>query len=120
MLINHSVREKFGDYRWVPLQPEFIDYPNAQFLMIGEATDDLGKAATAEEGDKQANEAQPGEELEKLEQENEERIEALRGKLPSLCCDRMTNFYLGDDTIYEDLGLDAKNYPRVPTTWSGE
>ncbi|PYH65116.1 uncharacterized protein BO88DRAFT_373447 [Aspergillus vadensis CBS 113365] len=99
-----SVREKFGDYRWVPLQPEFIDYPNAQFLMIGEATDDLGKAATAEEGDKQANEAQPGEELEKLEQENEERIEALRG----------------DDTIYEDLGLDAKNYPKVPTTWSGE
>lgn len=78
------MREKFGDYRWVPLQPEFIDYPNAQFLMIGEATDDLGKAATAEEGDKQANEAQPGEELEKLEQENEERIEALRGKLPSL------------------------------------
>ncbi|RAK91937.1 hypothetical protein BO79DRAFT_168022 [Aspergillus costaricaensis CBS 115574] len=99
-----SLREKFGDYRWVPLQPEFIDYPNAQFLMIGEATDDLGKAATAEEGDKQANEAQPGEELEKLEQENEERIEALRG----------------DDTIYEDLGLDAKNYPKVPTTWSGE
>lgn len=48
--------------------------------MIGEATDDLGKAATAEEGGKQANEAQPGEELEKLEQENEERIEALRGK----------------------------------------
>ncbi|GKZ23086.1 hypothetical protein AbraCBS73388_009431 [Aspergillus brasiliensis] len=99
-----SVREKFGDYRWVPLQPEFIDYPNAQFLMIGEATDDLGKAATAEEGGKQANEAQPGEELEKLEQENEERIEALRG----------------DDTIYEDLGLDAKNYPKVPTTWNSE
>ncbi|GLA28858.1 hypothetical protein CBS147346_8461 [Aspergillus niger] len=99
-----SIREKFGDYRWVPLRPEFIDYPNAQFLMIGEATDDLGKAATAEEGDKQANEAQPGEELEKLGQENEERIEALRG----------------DDTIYEDLGLDAKNYPKVPTTWNSE
>ncbi|RAK96158.1 uncharacterized protein BO80DRAFT_239428 [Aspergillus ibericus CBS 121593] len=99
-----SVREKFGDYRWVPLQPEFINYPNAQFLMIGEATDDLGKAATAEEGGKQANEEQPGEELEKLGQENEERIEGLRG----------------DDTIYEDLGLDATKYPKVPTTWNSE
>ncbi|PYH89181.1 hypothetical protein BO71DRAFT_113816 [Aspergillus ellipticus CBS 707.79] len=98
-----SIREKFGDYRWVPLQPEFIDYPNAQFLMIGAATDNLGKAATAADGEKQADEAQPGKELEKLEQENEERIEALRG----------------DDTIYEDLGLDAKNYPKVPTTWEG-
>ncbi|PWY92666.1 BTB domain transcription factor [Aspergillus heteromorphus CBS 117.55] len=98
-----SVREKFGDYRWVPLQPEFIDYSNAQFLMIGAATDSLGKAATVEDGDEEANEEQPGEELEKLEKDNEERIEALRG----------------DDTIYEDLGLDAKNYPAVPTTWHG-
>ena len=88
--------------------------------MIGEATDDLGKAATAEEGGKQAHEAQPGEELEKLGQENEERIEALRGKLSSLCCGRMANLCLGDDTIYEDLGLDAKNYPKVPTTWNSE
>ncbi|OOF96720.1 hypothetical protein ASPCADRAFT_206897 [Aspergillus carbonarius ITEM 5010] len=99
-----SVREKFGDYRWVPVQPEFIDYPNAQFLMVGEATDDLGKAGTAEEGDKQANEEQPSDELEKLEQENEERIEGLRG----------------NDTIYEDLGLEAKKYPKVPTTWNSE
>ncbi|KAF7181961.1 hypothetical protein CNMCM7691_001349 [Aspergillus felis] len=97
-----SVRQKFGDYRWVPLEPEFIDYPNAQFLMIGEATDDLGKAATAEPGKKEAHEEQPGEELEKLEQENEERIESLKG----------------DETVYEDLGLDAKKYPKVPTTWN--
>ncbi|GIJ87526.1 hypothetical protein Asppvi_006434 [Aspergillus pseudoviridinutans] len=97
-----SVRQKFGDYRWVPLEPEFIDYPNAQFLMIGEATDDLGKAATAEPGKKETHEEQPGEELEKLEQENEERIESLKG----------------DETVYEDLGLDAKNYPKVPTTWN--
>ncbi|GAQ04549.1 hypothetical protein ALT_1870 [Aspergillus lentulus] len=97
-----SVRQKFGDYRWVPLEPEFIDYPNAQFLMIGEATDELGKAATAEPDKKAAHEEQPGEELEKLEQENEERIESLKG----------------DETVYEDLGLDVKNYPKVPTTWS--
>ncbi|KAE8407208.1 esterase-like activity of phytase-domain-containing protein [Aspergillus pseudonomiae] len=58
-----SVREKFQDYRWAPLTPEFIDYPNAQFLMIGEATDDLGKAATAEPDGKRSEEAQPWEEI---------------------------------------------------------
>lgn len=57
-----------------------MDYPNAQFLMIGEAQDSLGKAATAEAGGKQAHEIQPGEELENLEQENEDRINALDGK----------------------------------------
>ncbi|KAB8217686.1 hypothetical protein BDV33DRAFT_193399 [Aspergillus novoparasiticus] len=96
-----SVREKFQDYRWAPLTPEFIDYPNAQFLMIGEATDDLGKAATAESDGKRSEEVQPGEELEKLEGENEERVESLKG----------------DDAVYKDLGLDAGKYPKVPTTW---
>ncbi|KAJ5111264.1 hypothetical protein N7532_001799 [Penicillium argentinense] len=96
-----SVREKFGDLRWVPLEPEFIEYPNAQFLMIGEAQDTLGKAATAE-GAKKAHEEEPGEELEKLERENEERVEALQG----------------DHAVYEDLGLHAKKYASVPTTWN--
>lgn len=76
-----SVREKFGDLRWVPLEPEFLDYPNAQFLMIGEAQNELGKAATAE-GAKEPNEQEPGEELERMEQENEHRVEALRGEFP--------------------------------------
>jgi hypothetical protein len=26
--------------------------------------------------------------------------------------------HTGDETVYEDLGLDAKNYPKVPTTWN--
>ncbi|OJJ99320.1 hypothetical protein ASPACDRAFT_52720 [Aspergillus aculeatus ATCC 16872] len=51
-----SVLAKFGDYRWRPLEPEFIDYPNAQFLVVGEAVDELGKAATAEEDGKKADE----------------------------------------------------------------
>lgn len=96
-----EIREKFADYRWVPLEPVFINYPNAQILMIGEAQGELGKAVIAEPDGKKENEEQPGEELEKLEHENEERIEALQG----------------DATVYQDLGLDAKNYPPVPTTW---
>lgn len=74
------VREKFQDLRWIPLEPEFIEYANAQFLMIGEAQDTLGKAATSE-GRKQQHEQEPGQELEKLEEENEHRIEALKGKI---------------------------------------
>ncbi|KAJ5153103.1 uncharacterized protein N7482_009581 [Penicillium canariense] len=97
-----SVLQKFGDLRWVPLEPDFIEYPNAQFLMIGEAQDHLGKAATAE-GGKQPHEIEPGEELEKMEQENEDRVQAQEGDL----------------TIYRDLGMYAKKYASVPTTWSG-
>lgn len=77
---GYRVREKFSDYRWVPLEPDFIGYPNAQILMIGAAQGELGKAAIAEPDGKQAHEEQPGEELEKLEHENEERIEVLQGK----------------------------------------
>lgn len=53
--------------------------------MIGEVQDSLGKAATAEAGGKQAHEIQPGEELEKLEHENEDRIHTLQGKRAGFC-----------------------------------
>lgn len=83
LLYAYSVMEKFDDLRWVPLQPEFIEYPNAQFLMIGEAQDSLGKAASAQ-GGKQSHEIEPGEELEKMEHENEDRVHALEGKCMGL------------------------------------
>ncbi|KAI2694820.1 hypothetical protein DTO012A7_6451 [Penicillium roqueforti] len=96
-----SVLEKFGDLRWVPLQPEFLDYPYSQFLMIGSAQNDLGKAASSM-GDKQPKEEEPGQELEKMADEDEHRVDSLQG----------------DATVYEDLGYHAKNYPKVPTTWN--
>jgi hypothetical protein len=86
------VLEKFRDLRWVPLQPEFMNYPNAQFLMIGEAQNQLGKAASSE-GGKQPHEQEPGQELEKLEDENERRVDALSGMLllgPLLITPRLT------------------------------
>lgn len=76
------VLDKFGDLRWVPLQPEFLDYPNAQFLMIGEAQNDLGKAAFAM-GGKQHHEEEPGQELEKLSDEDQHRVDSLKGMLLS-------------------------------------
>ncbi|RDW86749.1 uncharacterized protein DSM5745_03391 [Aspergillus mulundensis] len=97
-----SILEKFRDLRWIPAEPELLDYPNAQFLMIGSAVGDLGKAATADEGDKRPEEEQPEEELIKMEDENEERIETLGG----------------DHAIYEDLGYHAQEkYAKLETTW---
>lgn len=52
--------------------------------MIGEAQDTLGKAATSE-GRKQQHEQEPGQELERLEEENEHRIESLDGKISYDC-----------------------------------
>ncbi|RMJ25109.1 hypothetical protein PHISP_04008 [Aspergillus sp. HF37] len=98
------VKEQFADLRWVPTKPELIDYPNAQFLMIGSSQDDLGRAASAEPREKKPEEEQPKQELEQMEAENESRVDALKG----------------DHTVYEDLGLDAKNYPKVPSTWNDQ
>lgn len=47
--------------------------------MIGSAQDDLGRAASAEPDGKKPEQEQPGEELEKMESENEHRVDALRG-----------------------------------------
>ncbi|KAL5337323.1 hypothetical protein BJX70DRAFT_248843 [Aspergillus crustosus] len=97
-----SILQKFKDLRWIPTEPELLDYPNAQFLMVGSAVGDLGKAATAESGDKRPEEQQPEEELTKMEDENEARIEALGG----------------DHAIYKDLGYHAKvKYSKPATTW---
>ncbi|KAJ0426265.1 hypothetical protein BJY00DRAFT_129053 [Aspergillus carlsbadensis] len=96
------IEEKFKGYRWIPTEPELLGFPNAQFLMIGSATGDLGNAATAESGDKRPEEEQPEEELVKMEDENESRIEALGG----------------DHAIYQDLGYHAKEkYSKLETTW---
>ncbi|PGH23811.1 hypothetical protein AJ80_02059 [Polytolypa hystricis UAMH7299] len=96
-----GVLDQFHDLRWVPMQPQFIDYPNAQFLLIGEAQGDLGKGGITEEKDKEAGKAEPSEELETLEHENEVRAYPLRG----------------DDTVFDDLNMSMKDYPKVRTTW---
>lgn len=74
------VLKEFQDLRWVPMQPKFMDYPNAQFLMIGEAQDKLGKGGMTEE--KAPEEEEAAEELENLEHENEVRAHPLKGMFP--------------------------------------
>ncbi|EZG08737.1 hypothetical protein H106_02109 [Trichophyton rubrum CBS 735.88] len=94
-----SLMDDFRDLRWVPLKPKFIDYPNAQFMMLGEAQGHLGKGGKTE--GKAPEQEDAGEELEHLEGEDEIRAEALDDS----------------DKIFEDLGLSAKQFPQVPTTW---
>lgn len=50
--------------------------------MIGEAQNDLGKAAFAM-GGKQRHEEEPGQELEKLSDEDQHRVDSLKGMLLS-------------------------------------
>lgn len=77
--------------------------PNAQFLLVGESSG-LDKAMQADEKeDKSEDTKQPVEEMEKLEDEDTERMEHL-GKDAS-------------EAIFADLGAQAKDYPKLQTTF---
>ena len=66
----------------MPLEPKLLDYENTQFLLIGHKEEALEKAAGVqdEDGEKET----PLEELEKLEEEDERRIEGLKGAFSML------------------------------------
>ncbi|KAK0249556.1 hypothetical protein B0A54_15944 [Friedmanniomyces endolithicus] len=89
--------DEFGSLGWLPARPEHLNYANAQVLLIGE--DFNGEGTDKDEKDE--SKETPVEELEKLEHEDELRIQHLKG----------------DDTVYLDLGISAKDYPSVKTTW---
>ncbi|MCJ1378058.1 hypothetical protein MMC17_001154 [Xylographa soralifera] len=93
--------DEFRSLRWMPLQPKFLDYKNCQILLIGSGTGDLSKATDQTGGDAKTDEDTPLEEMEKLEHEDEIRVEHLKG----------------DDSVFEDLGLSSKEYSKIPTTW---
>ena len=63
----------------MPLKPELLEYENTQFLLIGHKDDALEKAAQPQQAE---GEETPLEELEKLEEEDEGRVEGLKG----MCC----------------------------------
>ncbi|KAK4614115.1 hypothetical protein CLAFUW4_08916 [Fulvia fulva] len=98
-----EILEEFGSLAWLPARPAHLDYDNAAFLLIGESFDDgKDKALEPKAEDQQKDDKNvPKEELEQLEKEDEHRIDALKG----------------DDTIFEDLGISSKDYPKVPSTW---
>lgn len=77
--------------------------PNAQFLLVGESSG-LDKAMQPDESDEKAKDKEdPIEEMEKLEDEDTERMENL-GKDAS-------------EAIFTDLEASAKGYPKLQTTF---
>ncbi|KAF4300767.1 hypothetical protein GTA08_BOTSDO10847 [Botryosphaeria dothidea] len=97
-----EVIEEFRGLAWAPVKPQYLDYANLQILLIGEGTDgNLANALEPKSKDQKAGKEEPEEELEKLEHEDELRVQHLHG----------------NDTVFDDLKLSKDEYPKVPTTW---
>ncbi|PVH87789.1 hypothetical protein DL98DRAFT_478782 [Cadophora sp. DSE1049] len=97
-----ALQKKFRNLRWMPLEPELLNYQNTQFLIIGEGMNDMGKAVQEMTKDaKDDAKEKPAEELEKLLEEDHDRAEHLKG----------------DDPVFADLGLSSKEYSKMQTTW---
>ena len=86
----------------MPLQPKLLDYENTQFLIIGHGDDALEKATKPLDGEDQKGDKEtPLDEVEKLEDEDENRIKGLDN----------------NHAVFADLGLSLKEYPNMQTTW---
>ncbi|KAM0805487.1 hypothetical protein BDR22DRAFT_830313 [Usnea florida] len=97
-----EILDEFHGRGWMPLQPKLLNYDNTQFLLIGHNDDALEKAAKPQNGEEEEPEKEtPLEEMETLEHEDENRVQHLKG----------------DDSVFTDLGLSAKEYPKLQTTW---
>ncbi|KAF2487340.1 hypothetical protein BDY17DRAFT_288769 [Neohortaea acidophila] len=96
-----EIIEEFRGRGWMPAHPKHIDYTNASMLLIGENFDSSSNLDPTPKDEEDDTKATPQEELEKLQDEDESRVENLKG----------------DDTIFEDLGISSKEYPKVMTTW---
>ncbi|KAL8805610.1 MAG: hypothetical protein Q9182_001875 [Xanthomendoza sp. 2 TL-2023] len=96
-----EIQDEFRGRGWMPLAPKLLDYENAQFIIIGHKDDALEKATVPQPDDEAENKEAPKEEMEKLEHEDELRVEHLKG----------------DDSVFDDLGLTSKEFSGMQTTW---
>lgn len=94
--------EEFHSLRWMATQPKHLDYVNTQFLLMGESSG-LENALEPQRNDKKEGKEEPAEELNRLEEEDAERMKGLGG----------------DDAagIFADLQADAGDYPKLQTTF---
>lgn len=93
-----EIIEEFRNLAWSEVKPKHLNYPYCQILLIGENVD---KAVEPTKKDQKHDKETPQEEIEKLEHEDELRVQHLNG----------------DDSIYADLRISKDEYPKVPTTW---
>ncbi|CAG8950895.1 hypothetical protein HYFRA_00003112 [Hymenoscyphus fraxineus] len=97
-----ELQKKFRGLRWMPLIPELLEYENTQFLVIGEAAGNMDKALEEMKKDeKDETKEKPEEEVEKLVEEDHDRVASLKE----------------DDPIFADLGLSAGEHNHLTSTW---
>lgn len=94
-----------------------MNYENAQMLLIAESDPESSLAASSK--DDSDEHKSPYEELERLEHEDEARIQNMKGIRTTLHCTSLSllTFPTGDLSIFEDLHISSKEYPKVKTTW---
>ncbi|KAF1848312.1 uncharacterized protein K460DRAFT_353308 [Cucurbitaria berberidis CBS 394.84] len=90
--------EEFRNLAWSAVKPEYLDYAYCQILLIGEKIDEAVKPTKK---DQQHDKETPQEEIEKLEHEDELRVQHLNG----------------DDSVFDDLKISKHEFPTVPSTW---
>lgn len=78
---SKEIMEEFRGRGWMPAEPKHLNYPNAQVLLIGEDFDSSSNLEPAPKDEKNGEKETPQEELEKLEGEDEHRVERLKGML---------------------------------------
>jgi hypothetical protein len=99
---SEGIQSKFRELRWAPLEPEMLDYEHTQVLIIGEGMGVLGKAVDELSKDqKDDSKEKPEEELDQLEEEDHDRVDHLKES----------------DPVFADLGLSAKEYSKMKSTW---
>lgn len=97
-----SILSEFDGHPWMPLnKAEYLNYPNAQILLIGVSEDKVEGTLEPTDKDRHGEKETSKEELEKLEGEDQIRVERLHG----------------DETVFDDLHVSKKEYPDVMTTW---
>lgn len=88
--------------RWLPSLPKHLDFPNSQVLLVGESSG-IEKATEPQAKDQKEGEQEPKEEMEQLEEEDLERMKGLSSN--------------DSERVYEDLRANAKDYPKLQTTF---
>jgi hypothetical protein len=74
---RHRIIAQFRNLAWSEVKPKYIDYEYCQILLIGE---DLEKGVAPATKDQKHDKETPQEELEKLEHEDDLRVQHLHGK----------------------------------------
>jgi hypothetical protein len=75
-----DIIDEFRGRAWMPVHPKHLNYANAQMLLIGEDFDSSSNLDAAPKDEKDDAKETPQEELEKLEHEDELRVEHLKGR----------------------------------------